>query len=271
MTENTPHKKFSPASGALAAIPNIFTLLNLFFGCIAIVYALQNGIDIEYSKEGEQFVMLKENIYLASVFIGAAAIIDFLDGLIARLLKASSEIGKQLDSLADIVSFGIAPAVILYQFLRMGMIRDNDGFEASVIWLLPAFIFSCAGAYRLARFNIDTSEGYGFKGVPIPAAGLVVASLPLIYWYNNSDFVYNFILNKWFLYILIFLLSWLMTSNLPMMAMKFTGFGFKNNLPKIVLIVIAIVSAIFLQWIAVPVVFIFYILVSISTKKIKSK
>jgi CDP-diacylglycerol---serine O-phosphatidyltransferase len=252
-------------------IPNIFTLLNLFFGCIAIVYALQNGIDIEYTKDGEQFVMLKENIYLASVFIGIAAIVDFLDGLIARLLNVPSEMGKQLDSLADVVSFGVAPGIILYQFLRMGIIRDNEGFEASIIWLLPAFIFSCAGAYRLARFNIGVSQSYGFKGVPIPAAGLVVASLPLIYWYNNSDFVYNFILNKWFLYVLILLLSWLMVSNLPIMAMRFKGFTLKNNLPKVILILIAIISAIFLQWIAVPVVFICYILLSLSTIKLKSK
>jgi len=252
-------------------IPNIFTLLNLFFGCIAIVYALQNGIDIVYTKEGEQFVKLTENIYLASIFIGIAALVDFLDGLIARLLNAQSEIGKQLDSLADVVSFGVAPGIILYQFLRMGIIRDNEGFEASIIWLLPSFIFTCAGAYRLARFNINASQSNGFKGVPIPAAGLVVASLPLIYWYNNSDIVYNFILNKWFLYVLILLLSWLMVSNLPMMAMKFNGFTLKNYLPKLILIFVGIVSAFFLQWIAVPIVFIFYIILSLSTIKMKSE
>ncbi len=270
--ENTPHKKLSYSPSVLrAAIPNIFTLLNLFFGCMAIVYALQNTIDIVYTKEGEQFVKLEENIYLASIFIGLAGIADFLDGLIARLLKVPSEMGKQLDSLADVVSFGVAPGIILYQFLRMGIIRDNEGFEASMIWLLPAFIFSCAGAYRLARFNIESSQGYTFKGLPIPAAGLLVASLPLIYWYNNSDFVYNFILNKWFLYILILVLSLLMTGNLPMMSLKFSDFTIKNNLPKIVLLIIAIITAIFLQWIAVPVVFVFYILISLLTIKTKSK
>ena len=252
-------------------IANVFTLLNLVCGCISIVYALQNGIDIEYTKEGEQFVMLKENIYLASIFIGIAAVIDFLDGFIARLLNIPSAIGEQLDSLADVVSFGVAPGIILYQFLRMGVIRDNEGFEASIGWLLPAFIFTCAGAYRLARFNISESKNYGFKGVPIPAAGLVVASLPLIYWYNNSDFIYKFILNKWFLYLLILLLSWLMVSKLPIMAMKFNGFTLKNNLSKVILIVVALVSAIFLKWIAVPVIFIFYILLSLATIKTKSE
>ena len=247
-------------------ISNIFTLLNLFFGCIAIVFALQNGIDIIYSKEGEQFIKLRENICLASLFIAVAAVVDFLDGFVARALNICSEMGKQLDSLADLVSFGVAPGIVLYQFLRMGFIKDSDGIEASVLYLIPAFIFTCAGAYRLARFNLDTSQAFGFKGVPIPAAGLVVASLPLIYWYGSSDFIYNLILNKWFLYVLIILLSWLMVSKLPIMAMKFKDYSIKNNMPKIILVVIAILSAILLKWLAIPIIFIAYIILSLVLK-----
>ena len=247
-------------------ISNIFTLLNLFFGCIAIVFALQNGIDIIYSKEGEQFIKLRENICLASLFIAIAAVVDFLDGFVARALNICSEMGKQLDSLADLVSFGVAPGILLYQFLRMGFIKDSDGIEASILYLIPAFIFTCAGAYRLARFNLDTSQAFGFKGVPIPAAGLVVASLPLIYWYGSSDFIYNLILNKWFLYVLIILLSWLMVSKLPIMAMKFKDYGLKNNMPKVILVVIAILSAFLLKWLAVPIIFIAYIILSLALK-----
>lgn len=247
-------------------ISNIFTLLNLFFGCIAIVFALQNGIDVVYTKEGEQFVKLKENICLASLFIAIAAVVDFLDGFVARMLNICSEMGKQLDSLADMASFGVAPGIILYQFLRMGFIRDTGGLEVSILFLMPAFIFTCAGAYRLARFNIDTSQSYGFKGVPIPAAGLVVASLPLIYWYGKSDFIYDLILNKWFLYVLITLLSSLMVSKLPIMAMKFKDFTVKNNMPKIILIAIAVLSAVLLKWLAVPVIFIAYIILSLALK-----
>ena len=247
-------------------ISNIFTLLNLFFGCIAIVFALQNGIDIIYSKEGEQFIKLRENICLASLFIAIAAVVDFLDGFVARALNICSEMGKQLDSLADLVSFGVAPGILLYQFLRMGFIKDSDGIEASILYLIPAFIFTCAGAYRLARFNLDTSQAFGFKGVPIPAAGLVVASLPLIYWYGSSDFIYNLILNKWFLYVLIILLSCLMVSKLPIMAMKFKDYGLKNNMPKVILVVIAILSAFLLKWLAVPIIFIAYIILSLVLK-----
>ena len=248
-------------------IPNIFTLLNLFFGCIAIVYALQSGIDVEYNSDGGQFIKLTEKIYLASLFIGIAAIVDFLDGFIARLLKVPSEMGKQLDSLADVVSFGVAPGILLYQFLRMGFIRENEGMETSMIWLVPAFIYSCAGAYRLARFNLDTTQSFGFKGVPIPAAGLVVASFPLIYWYSDNETVINLLCNKWFLYSVIILLSGLMVSQLPMMALKFKDYTFKNNLPKIILVIIAIVAAIFLKWIAVPATFIAYIILSLALNK----
>jgi CDP-diacylglycerol---serine O-phosphatidyltransferase len=245
-------------------IPNIFTLLNLFFGCIAIVFALQNTITI--TADG-QYVRLSEEIYLASLFIGIAAIIDFLDGFVARALHASSEMGKQLDSLADVVSFGAAPSIILYQFLRMSFIRDNEGIETSFIWLTPAFIFACAGAYRLARFNIDTEQSFGFKGVPIPAAGLVVASLPLIYWNMQTETVYNILMNKWFLYGLIIVLSWLMVSKLPLMALKFKDFSVKNNLPKFILLVIAVVAAILLKWLAIPLVFIAYIILSLLYKQ----
>ena len=247
-------------------IPNLFTLLNLFFGCIAIVYALQNGIDIIYSKDGGQFIKLKENIALASVFIAIAAVVDFLDGFVARLLDIPTEMGKQLDSLADVVSFGVAPGIIFYQFLRMGFIKDADGMETSIIYLVPAFIYTCAGAYRLARFNLDTTQSFGFKGVPIPAAGLVVASLPLIYLYSSSDIIYNLIINKWFLYSLILLLSGLMVSKLPIMALKFKDRSLKNNLPKIILVGITIVSAVLLKWFAVPVIFIAYIILSLALK-----
>lgn len=100
-------------------IPNIFTLLNLFFGCLAIVVILQTGLTINNDANGEQIVEIPQKIYWASIFIAIAAVIDFLDGFVARLLKASSDMGKQLDSLADVVSFGVAPGMIAYEFLRV--------------------------------------------------------------------------------------------------------------------------------------------------------
>ena len=247
-------------------IPNIFTLLNLVFGCLAIVAILQNGISIQYSPDGAQFVDIPEKIWMASLFIGLAAIVDFLDGFVARLFNATSEMGKQLDSLADVVSFGVAPAMIMYQFLRMSYAKEESGMDIPVIYLVPVFILAGASAYRLAKFNLDQSQQYGFKGVPTPAMGLLVASFPLIYWYAEYEFVSVLLLNKWFLYALTFVLSWLMVSNIPMMAMKFRNFSVKSNLPKIILLLAAIVAAIFLHWVAVPVTFIAYIILSLTFK-----
>ncbi len=248
-------------------IPNLFTLLNLIFGCLAIVVILQNGIVIQYDADGSQLIDIPEKIWMASLFIGLAAVVDFLDGFVARLFKASSEMGKQLDSLADVVSFCVAPSMILFQFLRMSMAREEDGLDASFLWLVPAFVLAAAGAWRLAKFNIDDSQSYGFKGVPTPAVGLVVASLPLIYWNNHTQQVVDILFNKWTIYGLIGLLSWLMVSNLPIMAMKFKDYGLKNNVPKIILLAVAVISAFIFQWLAVPVVFIVYIILSLFYKQ----
>jgi CDP-diacylglycerol---serine O-phosphatidyltransferase len=249
-------------------IPNLFTLLNLFFGCCAIVFTLQtSAINFYQGDELSTSFNLPEKMYYACICIGIAAIIDFLDGFVARLLNASSEMGKQLDSLSDVVSFGVAPAMILFQLLRISFMQEPNGFDRSIGWLLPAFVFAGAGAYRLARFNIDKSQAYGFKGVPIPAAGLVVSSLPIIAYYNYFDgAISSLIFNKWFLYAVIALLSILMTSRLPLMALKFKNFKPVDNMPKIVLLLIALIAAVLLKWLAVPVVFIAYLLVSLIFK-----
>ncbi|HNP54011.1 MAG TPA: CDP-alcohol phosphatidyltransferase family protein [Ferruginibacter sp.] len=249
-------------------IPNIFTLFNLFFGCLAIVCILQNGIVIQYNAEDAQSIVdIPERIAMASVFMGLAAVVDFLDGFVARLLKVSSELGKQLDSLADVVSFGVAPSLIVYQFLRMSFAREEDGLMVSAIWLAPAFILAMAAAYRLGKFNLDESQQYGFKGVPTPAMGLLIASFPLIYWYNPVEWVQQLLLNRWFWYGMIAVLSGLMISSLPLMALKFkSGSRLAENSPKLFLIAAAIILGILFHWLAVPMVFILYILLSLIFK-----
>ncbi|MDQ6756529.1 MAG: CDP-alcohol phosphatidyltransferase family protein [Bacteroidota bacterium] len=249
-------------------IPNFFTLLNLFFGCIAIVFALQTeSVFIYVNDELGSSFNIPEKLGWAGIFIMIAAIIDFLDGFVARLFNATSAIGKQLDSLADVVSFGVAPGVILYQLLRLSFGREEHGLDVSIIWLLPAFIVSCAAAYRLAKFNLDGTQSYNFKGMPVPAIGLLVASFPLILHFNSTTFgIGNLLVNKWFLYCMIVLLSYLMLSDIFFMGMKFKDYSIKNNLPKVILIAVAIISAIFLQWIAVPVIFLFYIILSLVYK-----
>ncbi len=247
-------------------IPNLFTLLNLFFGCVAVICILQNGITIIYSAEGTQYADIPERIWLAPLFIGLAALVDFLDGFLARLLKQSSPLGRELDSLADVVSFGVAPGMIIYQFLRMSFMRQEDGADVSMIWLLPALILPCAAAYRLAVFNLDTTQSKSFKGVPVPAVGLMVASLPLIYWTRNSSWVINLLLNKWVLYLIVVLLSWVMVSRMPMLSGKIGGKQDLQTMPRLILILISLVAVIFLQWLAVPLIFLFYIVISLAFK-----
>ena len=140
----------------------------------------------------------------------------------------------------------------------------------AILWLLPYFILSCAVAYRLAKFDLDETQTLFFKGVPVPSVGLLIASFPLILHFKTSS-INSLFINKWFLYILIIVLSYLMVSNIRMMSLKFADFTLKSNIPKITLLIIAIITAIFLQWIAVPVVFILYILLSITTAKTNSE
>jgi len=247
-------------------IPNLFTLLNLFFGCVAIVFILQNGIIITSDSTGGELVDVPEKIWWASLFIGLAAVVDFVDGFVARIFKSTSKIGEQLDSLADLVSFGVAPAMIIYQFLRLSFAQQEGGMDISMSWLLISFLLPCAAAYRLARFNVENTPSFSFKGLPVPAAGILVGSLPLLYWYSNKKWLIDLLLNKWFLYGLTLLLSFLMVSSLPMMSLKFKDFSLKNNWKKYLLAAITILSVLLLKWLAIPFVFICYVLLSLALK-----
>ncbi|MEP6682405.1 MAG: CDP-alcohol phosphatidyltransferase family protein [Parafilimonas sp.] len=259
-------------------LPNIITLLNLFFGCIAIVYILQPGLVPLYNSNdltlipdvtdlGTQYVSIPEQMFMASLFIGLAAVVDFFDGFVARWMKATSAIGMQLDSLADVVSFGVAPSLIIYQFLRLSFAQHENGLDINTVFLLPAFFVACAGAYRLARFNIDTEHTNYFKGLPIPANGLLVASFPLIYWTNNYTIVTDVLINSWFWYALIIILSWLMISKTPMLALKFSNISIKKLMPFIIIAVVAVASAFFIQWLAVPLSFLVYVILSLLNKQ----
>ncbi len=251
-------------------IPNLFTLANLFLGCIAIIYTLQPGLTLTVNSFGENLVSMPEKMMWAGWFIIAAGVVDFFDGFVARLLKVPSEMGKQLDSLADIVSFGVAPGMIVFQFLRYSFSQDPGGLDISFICLLPALLIPCAGAYRLARFNIDTSQQYGFKGVPIPAVGILFASFPMLSWYNQESWIAELMLNKWLWYGLIGISSYLMISTLPMLAMKFSGFTLKKGMPFILVTIIALVSGLFFGWLAVSFGFFAYVILSLIFKQVES-
>jgi len=249
-------------SRLIKQLPNIFTLLNLFFGCLAIIVVTQPGLIVSQDENLQQIIDVPEKMVYASLFIAIAAVIDFLDGFVARLLKATSEMGKQLDSLADVVSFGVAPGMIIYQFLRLSYSQDIESLNNNSIWLYAAFILPCAGAYRLARFNLDTTQEKVFKGVPIPAIGLLVASYPLVYFNNHTVWIYELIMNQWFWFGAIIVLSYLMVSTHPMISLKLNGVNLKSLTPLIIILIVAIVTGVLFGWLAVTFTFFAYLIVS---------
>ena len=262
---------------AMKQVPNIFTLLNLFFGCIAIVFIMQTGSGLVVVNEatGSAEVVFPERMAFGALFIFFAAAVDFFDGFFARMLKASTDKGKQLDSLSDVVSFGVAPGMIIYQLLRLGYAQDDNGLNTSFVLLLPAFVFTCAVAWRLAKFNVSTNQSDSFIGVPSPAAGLVVASFPLIiHLYVKMDtesWLYDtripqLLINVWVLYLVVASLSYLMVCNRNFIAIKFKDFSLKNNLLKYVLIGISLVCIVLLQWLAIPFIFLLYLIFSAFSK-----
>lgn len=254
-------------------IPNLFTLLNLVCGCVAIVYMLQNGIiitEVDPSPAnpiGQQLTFMPERIYMASLFIALAAVVDFLDGFVARALGASSEMGKQLDSLADVVSFGVAPSMIIYQLLRLSLAKEQTALDANIMWLVPAFILAGAAAYRLAKFNLDTRQSYSFRGTPVPSVGIAVASFPLIYWTSNYEWVQNLLTNKWFLYGVVAALSGLMVSDIPIMSNKPKEKTVNGMMPQLALLAVSAIAIIILGWLSVPLIFIAFVLLSLLFKK----
>ena len=247
-------------------LPNILTLANLFCGCIAIAFIL-NAQPFFANFNGEQYwVTGTEQAYYGSIFIFIAAVCDMLDGFTARALNVFSSIGKDLDSLADVVSFGVAPSMILFKMLWAAYMRNPNALDISMLAMSPAFLVACFGALRLARFNVTSSQQKNsFQGMPIPAVGLLVASFPLINWYNPMG-LGNWMQQAWVIYIIIALLCWLMVS--PIRFFKFIPSSFRpaNIWPQLVIIIIAGIAIPFINVAAIPLAFILYIILSFVYK-----
>lgn len=248
-------------------IPNLITLLNLLFGCLAIAFLLTEGMVLVPTPEGAIYFDLPASIGIASLLIGVAAILDFFDGMLARLLKADSEMGIQLDSLADVVTFGVAPGMILFSFLRLSWASEQTALDASVVFLLPAFLVPLAAAWRLARFNTTPANPLCFEGVPSPAVGLTIATFPLAYWMEESTWMVSLLQQSWFLYLVALILSLSMVVRLPMMNIKMKSFGWAENMPRYLFLVLALGLSIWLRWSAGLPVFAGYVLLSLLFQK----
>ncbi len=228
-------------------IPNALTCGNLLCGCVGVVEAFHN------------------NLLISCILVGVALIFDFLDGFLARMLKVSSAIGKDLDSLADMVTFGLLPSIIVYQLL-MQSIPDLMG-----IWkAYPAFIMAIFSALRLAKFNNDTRQSDTFIGLPTPANAMLIAALPFIVQLE-SEFWKDIIINTTNLLILTVVMSYLLVMELPLIALKFKHFGWKGNEARFLLIVSSIVLLVTLKFLAVPLILVIYIGLSLAENMRRQK
>lgn len=225
-------------------IPNTITCCNLLSGCVSILLLCQN------------------HVLGATAMIFVAAIFDFFDGFAARMLNAKSPIGGELDSLSDVVSFGVAPSFVIAMLLsKTGvswMVADVNVFP------MLAFVLAAFAAVRLAKFNIDTRQSSSFIGLPVPAVGLFIASLPLMLsQIPTESALYNFIVNPYFLLATVAIFSWLMISEVPFFSFKIKSLRFKENILRYFVVLFAIVAFIILKLVALPFVFLFYILLSV--------
>lgn len=236
-------------------IPNLFTLLNLVFGCLAIIFI--------FKSDGSDILGISGiSLIYASTFIFASAVVDFLDGFVARLFRATSEMGAQLDSLADAVSFGVAPGMIIYKLIGTLTLSGQEASSDFINWpAIPALLIPCAAVWRLAKFNLDTEQSYYFKGLPSPAAGLTIASLPLIQMGKTAFLEPESAL--YILYAVVIIISWLMVSNFPLLSLKFKSKALKDNIDKIILGLVALIAVLLLKWAAVPVILVAYIIISL--------
>ena len=225
-------------------IPNTITCCNLLSGCVSI------------------FLLCQNHVLGASAMIFVAAVFDFLDGFSARLLNAKSPIGGELDSLSDVVSFGVAPSFIIAMLLS----KTDISWMISDVNVFPmlAFILAAFAAVRLAKFNLDTRQTSSFIGLPVPAVGLFIASLPLML--NNvstESTLYNIVVNPYFLLATVAIFSWLMISEVPFFSFKIKNLRFKENILRYFVVIFAITAVVILHWMALPFIFLFYILLSV--------
>jgi CDP-diacylglycerol--serine O-phosphatidyltransferase len=232
-------------------VPNAITAMNLVCGSLSVFFAIDGQLG------------------WASVFIFAAAVFDFLDGFSARLLKAYSAIGKELDSLADMVSFGLAPAAMVFTMLQLTLfgkiqlIQNIEGNFSQWLLLFTSLVIPVAGAFRLAKFNTDDRQSEQFLGMPIPANAIFFASLGLILELGTKAAIVPVILNKYTLLLAIFACSFLMVSELPMFNLKFKNLKLKENTLRFLFLGITLLMLVFLQLYALPLIIIWYVLLSV--------
>jgi CDP-diacylglycerol--serine O-phosphatidyltransferase len=248
-------------------IPNLITLGNLFCGTIATILAVQG------------------DFVAAGLFVVIGIIFDFFDGFAARLLNVSGELGKQLDSLADMVTSGVVPGIIMFNLLYQSSFKNLDiqYIDAGVLPIITSgedifsgisyigLLLTLGACYRLAKFNIDTRQSESFIGLPTPAMSLFVISLPLIQEYSTIVWMQSLVSNNYFLMLTTFLLTYLMNAEIPLFSLKFKEYTFKNNFVKYFFLSISLLLILTLNFSSIPIIIILYVFLSVTQEFYRRK
>lgn len=245
-----------------AQIPNLITLLNLLSGCIAVIHAVQG------------------NFVMAALFVALGIFFDFFDGLAARVLDVKSELGLQLDSLADMVTSGLVPGIVMFKLLiqalpTSGVLGEWNSGSDYLDWDFPwlasmGFLITLGSAYRLAKFNIDDRQTDSFIGLPTPANALLILSLPLILIFQPQDWVVGIILNEWVLIGLSIFSAFILNAELPLFGLKFSNTSFRQNKFRYFFLGLCLVLLIVLKFVAIPLIILIYILLSVIRNQTNS-
>ena len=233
-------------------IPNAITLMNLFCGCIAAVFALNNDFE------------------MAFYWVSLGIFLDFFDGFFARLFQVSSPLGLQLDSLADMVTSGVVPGIVMYQLMGSSSSFPQWGWSMEP-WPFLGFLITLGSCYRLANFNIDTRQTDSFIGLPTPANALFILSLPLVLQHSDSMLVLELLTNPWVLVLITLLSVYLLNAEIPLFSLKIKKFSLKGNALQIGFLISSVLLLAFFQYTGIPLVIVFYVLLSVANNTMSKK
>ncbi|PJJ10991.1 CDP-diacylglycerol--serine O-phosphatidyltransferase [Flavobacterium sp. 1] len=234
-------------------IPNTITLLNLLCGCVALIFVSNDKFE------------------MAFFFVCLGIFLDFFDGFFARLFKVSGPLGLQLDSLADMVTSGVVPGFVMFKMMQSSSIYMSEGYLQFFPYL--GFIITLGSCMRLAKFNIDTRQTDSFIGLPTPANALFILSLPLVleHYSGESLLVLEILTEKWVLLLISLFSAYILNAEISLFSLKIKKFNFRDNALQIVFLIIAVLLLVSLNYLAIPLIIIFYVLLSVINNKFLKK
>lgn len=239
-------------------IPNAITLLNLLAGLLALIHAFNGNYN-------EAFSLVCLGIFF-----------DYWDGFFARIWKVQSPIGLQLDSLADMVTSGVVPGLVMYKMLAD--IQENqsqynlteDTYYMGVVPYL-GFLITLASCYRLAKFNVDTRQTDSFIGLPTPANALLIMSIPMIQFHSEFEWLVDFLSNPYVLVGVTVLSSYLLNAEIPLFSLKVKSFSLEKYKMQVVFLILSLILIVLLEFIAIPIIILLYVILSVVNNTIHKK